>query len=863
MGGGKKSRITTSKVSAAAAPSSQSTGKNRSSIIRSSFAPSLFQVDFFASVIQGFDSQRIRIHDTATGRLQCEHAIAPGATVNCLDWGFYGCDASAHGERQNKESKKKRKRTEQINGTTAASDGSEVVLAFGTSDSEVQFYSPAAATVVRVLGTGHTQGIRDFRFEQSVKSRHSIGWTIGGDSKLVRWDLRQGEMISSMTLPDQSTRTLCPLGSAILCASHKAFIMDLKQTEPLQTITASSNMVHSVLASTDNSHFLTAAETDRYIRVFDRGADSSTGELVAESEVLKVATASQMSQRPSSTETATDRALAALNKDGVIELFDSPFSFQATGSLLNSQSLKARIKQRTRKAKAQVRVAASREKSAVVPLLDVAFQDHELVFVYAESGVDPVFDRIRWRKSESTDMVLEGVVELARAKGAGALGAVITDGVKDLGKLKVNESQTVVSTGDESQPTKPGIRENDAISISSAEEDIDDYEDEDEQLPNGNFKSLSDDEEAPSENHHQQATAARQQPEGGGSLQKDVGSTLAAQKPVQTEDSDTAMADVAEAEDPSFGDMIRAVAPGVVDVQAALTSQNADAVVSVGERQVDLPSGMSLGTVLTQSLRTNDVKLLESCLHVKQVGIVRATIERLDSALASTLIQKLSERFYSRPGRAGSLLVWIQWTIVAHGGYLASQPSAMKTLAGLHKVVGERARSLPLLLSLKGKLDMLEAQMNLRATMKARSKTANRADDEDEDDVIYVEGQEEEDTDDSNAENTRMELASSSVLDGGGGDTGSEEEADEEMPMTNGALAESFDQESDSDDDEEGLIDDEAESTDGDSDVDGDGSLDEIDHEDVDSDESDVSMDEVPPAKRLATARLSNGIPRK
>ena len=200
MGGGKKSRITTSKVSAAAAPSSQSTGKNRSSIIRSSFAPSLFQVDLFASVIQGFDSQRIRIHNTATGRLQCEHAIARKATVNCLDWGFYGCDASAHRERHHKESKKKRKRTEQVNGTTAASDGLDAVLAFGTSDSEVQFYSPAAATIVGVLGTGHTQGIRDFRFEQPARGKHSIGWTVGGDGKLVRWDLRKGEMMRSITI---------------------------------------------------------------------------------------------------------------------------------------------------------------------------------------------------------------------------------------------------------------------------------------------------------------------------------------------------------------------------------------------------------------------------------------------------------------------------------------------------------------------------------------------------------------------------------------------------------------------------------------------------------------------------------------
>ncbi|KAL8788114.1 MAG: hypothetical protein Q9213_001872 [Squamulea squamosa] len=188
MGATKKSRNSTSKISAAAAPATsaitQSAGK--SSILRSSFAPSFLQLSIFASVIQGFDSQQLRIHDTNTGRLRCEHAIAPRATISCLDWGFYG---EGYQERLSKESKK-RKRTEQANGVKQETHAEDVVLAFGTSESEIHLFSPTSARNVGVLKDVHTQGIRDFKFVDA--GRTSCAWSIGGDGKLVQWDLRKG-----------------------------------------------------------------------------------------------------------------------------------------------------------------------------------------------------------------------------------------------------------------------------------------------------------------------------------------------------------------------------------------------------------------------------------------------------------------------------------------------------------------------------------------------------------------------------------------------------------------------------------------------------------------------------------------------
>ncbi|KAI4258976.1 MAG: hypothetical protein LQ352_000972 [Teloschistes flavicans] len=848
MGSGKESKSNAPKVSATPASVVTSTSTqpaSRSAIIRSSFAPSYFQLALFASIIQGFDSQKLRIHDTVTGRLRCEHALAPKATVSSLAWGFY---CSRHPKRGPKGLGKKRKRTEEINGTPAVHQLQDVVLALATSNSEIELYSPCAAKLVGILKGVHTQGIRDFKFADA--GRDSVGWSIGGDGKLVRWDLQEAKSTKIISLPDQSARVLCPFGSSVLCSSHKTSIIDPEQVKPVGSFTASNSAVHSIKTSSSyNSRtstpafFLTAAETDRFINVFDINAGFSVGSLVAETDVTAIAVAPDY---PGSHHADTsiidsegkDQALAAITRDGVLELFELPFTFSSQLAERESQSLKARMKLRTRKARALVKVVRPDNSAVAVPLLDATFQDDELVLVWAEGGVDLIFDRIRWRKSDSSEITLEGVNELIRAKGAGIIGAIVTNGVKDMGKTQVDESQAVVTTVGRSNDKGLASDEDDVISISSAEEDSDDFEEE--ENPDQTSQSSSND------------AAPKPQPQ----PQPRIASMPLLVGDVHMIDSDKnrddAFEERADIEEPSFGEMIRANAPGPVDVQAAFAATNAQAVVPMSERQLQLPSGMSLGTVLTQSLRTNDAKLLETCLHVRQLGIVRATIERLDSSLASTLIQRLAEKFHSRPGRAGSLLVWIQWTVVAHGGYLASQSSAMKTLAALHRVIGERARSLPLLLSLKGKLDMLEAQMNLRASMQARTKAANGSDEDNEEGVIYVEGQE-----DSNSEDSDADVVVEGVKKDSGSELGSEDE-DEEMPMvTNGTFTESDDEGSGSG---SGLIDDEAESADQDSDEEG--CIDEVDHEDVDPMESDASSEaaERLPSKRPATARLSNGI---
>lgn len=201
MGNKKAPKAAASKVSSVAnlAASSNTRTASKSSILRSSFSPSHFQISLFASVIQGFDAQHLRIHDTNTGRLRCEHTINSKASITCLDWGYYG---ENHRDRQHQESKKKRKRSDLVNGDGSNDQSRNVVVALGTSDSEVQMFSPAEAKFVGSLREAHTQGIRDFKFANN--GIHAEGWSIGGDGRLVQWDLRNNRVLR-LESPDSPT----------------------------------------------------------------------------------------------------------------------------------------------------------------------------------------------------------------------------------------------------------------------------------------------------------------------------------------------------------------------------------------------------------------------------------------------------------------------------------------------------------------------------------------------------------------------------------------------------------------------------------------------------------------------------------
>ncbi|KAH0251864.1 NUC189-domain-containing protein, partial [Aureobasidium melanogenum] len=112
-------------------------------------------------------------------------------------------------------------------------------------------------------------------------------------------------------------------------------------------------------------------------------------------------------------------------------------------------------------------------------------------------------------------------------------------------------------------------------------------------------------------------------------------------------DADAVMADADEdmedgAEGQSFGDMLQAAHPETIDVQSAFADreEGTQALVPMNQdRSLALPTATSLGTVLTQALRTNDRDLLETCFQMTDLPSIRSTIQRLQSPLVASLLQ--------------------------------------------------------------------------------------------------------------------------------------------------------------------------------------------------------------------------------
>jgi len=155
----------------------------------------------------------------------------------------------------------------------------------------------------------------------------------------------------------------------------------------------------------------------------------------------------------------------------------------------------------------------------------------------------------------------------------------------------------------------------------------------------------------------------------------------------------------------------------------------------------------------------------------------------------------------------------VQWICVAHGGAIASQPEVVSKIKVLYKVLNQRSKALDSLLLLKGKLDMLDAQLGLRRQLLAERGPVRNPD---EGHVVYIEGEEEDDSDGSDeraaVENTTTTSPSRSKrkqkknLDELVPKSDVESDGDEDMPMTNGVVAESEGSDFDSNGEEEGLI---------------------------------------------------------
>ncbi|ODV79590.1 NUC189-domain-containing protein [Suhomyces tanzawaensis NRRL Y-17324] len=187
----------------------------------------------------------------------------------------------------------------------------------------------------------------------------------------------------------------------------------------------------------------------------------------------------------------------------------------------------------------------------------------------------------------------------------------------------------------------------------------------------------------------------------------------------------------------------------------------------------------TLTIVLAQSLRNNDHALLETVLSNRDPQVIQNTIKKLDSSLAVILLDKLSEKIQRQASKFDQLNYWLKWIVIIHGTVLASLPNLSIKLANLHSVLIKKANTLPRLLELQGRLNMLYQQNDLKREILIQEYEQDQEDEES--DVEYN-----EDIDDAEAMGIIEEDESDQDIDMDGHDdfeeeSDFEEEEDEDL----------------------------------------------------------------------------------
>ncbi|GAA5976795.1 hypothetical protein JCM5350_007250 [Sporobolomyces pararoseus] len=132
----------------------------------------------------------------------------------------------------------------------------------------------------------------------------------------------------------------------------------------------------------------------------------------------------------------------------------------------------------------------------------------------------------------------------------------------------------------------------------------------------------------------------------------------------------------------------------------------------------------TLTTTLVQALHSSDAPLLESCLTHSNPQLVRSTVKRLPSgslvlSLLEALVERLGKEKRGKDGmasvkRARALVGWLRETLIVHVGFLVTIPSLVNRLASLHASLTQRLALQPALLALNGRLELVMSQIDMR-----------------------------------------------------------------------------------------------------------------------------------------------------
>ncbi|KAI0809261.1 WD40-repeat-containing domain protein [Irpex lacteus] len=740
----------------------------------SSFSP---QGDLFAFLSLAVDKHRLRVYDTTTGQAVAEHVV-DSARVSSICWAHYDTAGEV-------EPKRKRKRKNQ-QGDVASTKLPPAGIILGLSNGSLILYSPAHGKVVKSIShTSSTAAITSVAVDTTEGTEATQVWTSGADGVVRLWDLQEGSVIEQWKSDERvpySCLSIRPLASEdsedveLLGANYSIQLLsasrstDLSgETRKLQKVSGFTGHASSVksLQWDNRSRFLSSAETDRFIYVWDVPETSGVeGKVAASIPLDSEVRTTALSTPPSTSSSSKSQTLLAVSASGRISIFPLPSDLAAS-----SPSKKSKVPTLAPKSTisaAPPKKGADTARAQIIAAGFVAGADGKVRVARLAGGVRPVFDVVEYLDAEG-----EFLPEISLASVAA--GAALR-----------NETETTTTSAPQrytesgSTAVRSGIElGQDATMDDLANRDIEGELDAD-------LAELS---------LGQRLTALS-------------GGDATVQRTSDSDDEAQASKSVGQQADGPPLQTVPASSLTRTLIQALHSSD----------------SGL-LETCLAHTNATliqNTVRRLPSQLAVP---LITACVERLGRGKGAG--RGKGGGAGAGAQRGTGLVRWVRAVLLVHGGHLLTMPDLVARLSGLHATLTSRLALQQSLLSLSGRLDLVISQIELRSSAapaplpvpqstKSKGKQKKQAQKQV---ARYVEGESESEE----AEGMDVEVESGddagSVEDVelGGSD---EEEEDEESDEEEDEEEDSEEEEEDEDDEDDsdaggfkmnGFIDDEAE----------------------------------------------------
>lgn len=659
---------------------------------------------YFASVVPSLDLHKIQVTSAlstttslaASTALNVSLVLGKGVAVQTIAWANFsvGLDLGA----------KNRKRRKRSSLTADLTTLEHSVVAIGTNKGDILLYSPAQNSIISTLTGTHEFPITYIDATSTVSGISSNIWSCDNSGKIVEWNLKTNAAVRDFKTSQQDIALVKQIQSTgpeaklpLLVASSSLYLIDANQPNAtLKTLPAFATPTSNIIPSTKNTDLIYVYSSgDRNVSIISVSKAKTVALLVAQSNVKKF------------TLCADESVAAIVTENGAVELFVDPLALIPSAE--STSSTAAGAKSRSRKNLAVVSLSptsrvvvmrpapptknsaplTTKQKSKLRVSVENAFfpeNDSHLNITWVEHGTVPVFEKVEWKNQDSSFKT--GDIELFRAVRV-VVGADSRDNIKDGADVatakKYSEDQTAVKSG------------NDLSQLDTTNKPlIDASNDSDEEMDSDNEDST----------------------------------TLA--------DRLTAL----EANEEKLSDNIKTNKNKSKENEptSLLTKEFDD---------MSLKTPESFTLVLSQALKTNDHALLESLLTSHNEDNIKISVQRLESSQAVLLLERLADKISKSPGRAGQLMVWIKWTLIAHGGYLVQVPNLAKSLSSLHLTLSNRVGMIPRLLTLQGRVEMLRTQLQMRrditeqingsANRKAVAALDNDDDSDVDSEVNYVE----------------------------------------------------------------------------------------------------------------------------